>query len=336
MKEEGLLLLIGGAGYIGTVLTEHFLASGRAVRCLDSLIYGHEFAPAPFRPLPNYEFHQGDLCDRNLVVHSLAGVSDVVILGGLVGDPITKKYPALSEQINLHGIATVLECAKHANLKKVVFVSTCSNYGLLDESELATEETALQPLSAYARAKVAIEQILASSVGDFGDAAVTTLRFATAFGLSKRMRFDLTVNEFTRALCRGEELVVFDENTWRPYCHVIDFFTAIDKVLKASEELTHGQVFNVGGDKNNFTKKKLVDEILKKIPSGKVRYQQNGVDPRNYRVSFKKIRDTIGFCPTKTVPDGISEICTALEAGEFQSQSNDPPNLYGNYYLCAK
>jgi nucleoside-diphosphate-sugar epimerase len=224
------------------------------------------------------------------------GVDHVVILGGLVGDPITKSYPEASKAINEDGVRTCIDFFDNKQIGKLLMISTCSNYGLIGENELADEEFELNPLSLYAKAKVGAEKYLLAKKGNVNYSGVV-LRFATAFGLSPRMRFDLSVSEFARDLFFGEELLVFDEHTWRPYCHVRDFARLIDIVLNAEDEKVAFQVFNAGGEVNNFTKKMIVDTIVSYIPEAKIKFGANGSDPRNYKVSFQKVKNTLGFEP---------------------------------------
>lgn len=325
------VLLLGGAGYVGSVLTSHFLKKNYKVRAFDNFIYDNEFAVQPYFGDPDYEFMKGDITSETDLEKALKGVSDVVILAGLVGDPITKKYPEVSEKINTKGIQSCLEFFNGKGLDKVIFISTCSNYGLIGEDELADENFKLNPLSLYATAKVEAERHLLE-MKDKADFTGTVLRFATAFGLSPRMRFDLTVSEFTRDLFIGKELLVYDEHTWRPYCHLRDFSRLIETVIEADKEKVNFEVFNAGGDVNNFTKKMIVDEVLKNISNSKVTYGAKGSDPRNYRVSFKKVKDVLGFEPRFTVEEGIKELVEALKVGLY-SDSVKNPDKYGNYTI---
>lgn len=327
------VLVVGGAGYIGTVLTRHLLDQGFVVRCLDNAVYGHESVVYPFLGHPNYEFMLGDLCEPDALDKALSGVSDAVLLAGLVGDPITKKYPEIAARINDAGHEAMLNALGRRSLNKVVFVSTCSNYGLMPDGNLATEESDLNPLSLYAKSKVAFEKELMALRGKV-DFNATILRFATAFGLSPRMRFDLTVNEFTREVFLGNELLVYDPATWRPYCHVLDFAEVIRRVLEVSPARVGFQVFNAGGDANNFTKQMIVDAILERLPSSKIAYQEHGSDPRNYRVSFAKIRERLLFEPAMSVRDGITEVVAAMRGGVFRNVAT-PVSFYGNYQLSA-
>ena len=216
-------------------------------------------------------------------------------------------------------------------LEHLVFISTCSNYGLVEDDQLADEKFELKPLSLYAKSKVAIEQYIMGLNGNV-DFTPTVLRFATAFGLSTRMRFDLTVSEFTRELVLGRELLVYDTNTWRPYCHVRDFGRLIDLVFQVPAEKVAFEVFNAGGEVNNYTKQGIVDAILEQLPNAQVKYKEHGVDPRNYRVDFSKVKKILDFEPKYTIPDGIKEVLIAFENHVFD-HVDDQRNVFGNYEL---
>ena len=190
------VLVIGGAGYIGGAVVPHLLDAGYGVRDLDLLVYGHQNAILPRLQHPNYAFDFGDMGDQDALERALVDVTDVVILAGLVGDPITKKFPEAARAINDEALMRCVALLNGRGLDRVIFVSTCSNYGLIGEDELADEAFELNPLSLYAEAKVRCEKHLLSLRGSV-DYNPVVLRFATAFGLAPRMRFDLTVNEFT-------------------------------------------------------------------------------------------------------------------------------------------
>lgn len=154
------ILIIGGGGYVGTVLTSHLLAKGIKVNALDNLIYDNFFAVQSYLGDPNYQFFKGDMGDTMVLTKASAGITDVIILAGLVGDPITKKYPRESGLINEKYIQNCFNFFNGKNLDKLVFVSTCSNYGLIKENEFADELFELNPLSLYSKAKVAAEKEL--------------------------------------------------------------------------------------------------------------------------------------------------------------------------------
>ena len=323
------VLLIGGSGYIGTTVTTELLKAGYAVRNLDCHVYGNGLAALTSVTNPNYEFFYGDFCEAKTLNSALEGITDVVFLAGLVGDPITKKFPAESKAINDKGVKDAMDFLNGRGLAQVLFISTCSNYGLIKEGELADEEFELNPLSSYASDKVTGEKHLLSQKGNT-DYDGTVLRFATAFGMSSRMRFDLTVNEFTRDLYLGKELVVFDAETWRPYCHVKDFAKLIRRVFELDSARSSFEVFNAGGESNNATKQMIVDKIVERIPNANVTYQGKGTDPRNYRVNFQKVQKQLLFQPSQSLDNGINEIIQALQQGYFQEEQTDFGQL-GNF-----
>lgn len=328
---ERRVLLIGGSGYVGGAVTRQLLAQGVQVRNLDCLVYHHGSASLGFLGHPRYEFHFGGMGNPDKLSTALEGVTDVVLLAGLVGDPITRAFPDQAQLINDEAVRTCIDRLNGHRLNKVIFVSTCSNYGMIADNEIATEESALKPLSLYAKSKVAAEQYLLSLANKI-DYAPTILRFATAFGLAPRMRFDLTVNEFTRELFLDSGLVVYDAATWRPYCHVRDFARLIGAVLEYPIDDVGFEVFNAGGDESNHTKQSIVELIRGRLPDRRVTYRDNSDDPRNYRVSFEKVRTRLHFVPRVSVAEGIDEIIWALSMHMF----DDVPvrrNFYGNHAL---
>jgi nucleoside-diphosphate-sugar epimerase len=178
-----------------------------------------------------------------------------------------------------------------------------------------TEEGKLAPVSLYAEQKVGMEQALLQ--GASGDLSPTCLRFATVYGVAPRMRFDLTVNEFTRDLWADRDLEVFGEQFWRPYVHVRDAGRGVATVLAADEVVVRGEVFNVGRSGENYRKLDLVDEIRRQCDRGNVSFVRREEDPRDYKVSFDKVKSVLGFETTMTVPDGIGEILSSLDAGSY-------------------
>ena len=194
---------------------------------------------------------------------------------------------------------------KEKNIKRLIFVSTCSNYGI-GKKKLLNEKAKLKPLSYYSKQKVKIEKILIKMKKVHF--AITILRFATAFGLSPRMRSDLTINHFVKSLLEKENLKIYDPKTSRPYCHVLDFARAIKTVFESKVEKIDREIFNVGNNKNNFSKQKIVEQISKYISKPKIIYLKKGVDKRDYRVDFKKIQKSLNFKTRYSVNFGIREI----------------------------
>ncbi len=324
------ILIVGGSGYIGTVMSKKLLNEGQEVINLDNHLFDNVFSIKELKKNNKYTFIEGNLSNEQDLIKSSVEVTDVIILAGVVGDPLSKKYPEITQEINEMGIKKCIEFFNNRKIDKVVFASTCSNYGLIKDSELADENFILNPLSIYAKTKVNIEKYLLNNNNQFSFSPVI-LRFATAFGLSDRMRFDLTVNQFTHELLLGNELIVYDPDTWRPYFHTEDFAKVVFKILNLENDKINKQVFNVGSNENNYTKRNLVDLIKQYIPKAKIKIQKDGFDKRNYKVDFKKINSLINF-KAKTVSVGIEEIITEYNKGKFKDYENNFEK-YGNYKI---
>jgi nucleoside-diphosphate-sugar epimerase len=305
----------GGAGYIGAPVVEALLASGRRVRVLDVLLHGQDSVAADLERL-GAELIRGDVRDGDARRRALAGATSVVHLAAIVGDPACARNPRESHEINVDAARALLEDASTAGVERFVFASTCSNYGrMIDPTATIDEDGELRPVSLYAEQKVEIERLLLGH--DFDGLAPTCLRFATVYGVAPRMRFDLTVNEFTRDLWSDRELEVFGDQFWRPYIHVRDAARAVSATLDAHRNLVARQVFNAGNSDENYRKRDLVDQIRKHVDRGRVRYVHRDEDPRDYKVSFDRIRSALGFGTRMTVRDGIGELVEALEARAF-------------------
>ncbi len=330
-------LVTGGSGYIGALLVRELQEAGREVRVLDSLLHGQEDIAAE-QERAGAQVIRGDVRDADARRQALAGAAAVVHLAAIVGDPACALDPTVSDEVNVQATRALVADAHAAGVERLVFASTCSNYGrMADPAVPITEEGELRPVSLYAEQKVGMERlILAGADGDGGTSGGTSgaaspiaggtqptcLRFATVYGVGRRMRFDLTVNEFTRELWADRELEVFGEQFWRPYIHVRDAARAVRTVLEAPAERVAGKVFNAGRSGENYRKLDLVEEIGRQLDRGTVSYVRRDEDPRDYKVSFDKIRAELGFETLMTVPDGIGEIIAALDAGAFDDPFN--------------
>lgn len=324
MKEK--VLVTGGAGYIGSILCRLLIKEEYQVRVLDRLLFGGE-SILELLNYSNFEFINGDTRVKEDLEKALIGMDYVIHLAAIVGDPACSKNPDLAKEINFEATKLVYKEANAQGCKKFVFASTCSNYGKMkDLDKMVDERNELNPVSLYAETKVAAELFLLGQKID-NICKPTCLRFATAYGLSPRMRFDLTVNEFIREITLGKELKIFGEQFWRPYCHVIDLARSCIMILRTDEKKVSFNVFNVGDSGENYQKKTIAKEILKIIPEAHISHIMKNEDPRDYRVNFEKIRKEIRFTITRKVPDGLMDIHKALKAKLITNPYN---NIYSN------
>lgn len=305
------VLVTGGAGYIGSMLVPMLLANGDRVRVLDSLLHGGRSLLGVWAH-PNFEFRFGDIRDAQTVRSALVETEAVVHLAAIVGDPACARVPGQAREVNLEASLNLLEASKQAGVARFIFASTCSNYGKMRDPNAFVDETSeLLPVSLYAETKVAVERALLGCGN--ANMSQTVLRFATVFGVSPRMRFDLTVNEFTLDLLTKKHLVVFGEQFWRPYIHVRDVARAIELVLSSPVEKVRSEVFNVGSTTENYQKQQLVELMRPYAPDARVEFVHKEEDPRDYRVCFAKIKDRMGFAPTSSVRDGIDEVAWLIK-----------------------
>jgi nucleoside-diphosphate-sugar epimerase len=306
----------GGAGYIGARAGRELASAGHVVTALDSLLHGQDEV-ANSLDAAGIRVLRGDVRDADARRAALDGAAAVVHLAAIVGDPACAKDPGLSREVNVDATRALVADAEAAGVERLVFASTCSNYGRVADPLVAVDETApLAPVSLYAEQKVELErELLGRPAGSLP--RVTCLRFATIYGVAERMRFDLTVNEFTRDLWSQRTLDVYGEQFWRPYVHVADAARALTTVLAAPAERVAGTVFNVGHSDENYRKLDLVELIKQRLPEASVRFVHRDEDPRDYRVSFARIQSELGFDPLMRVPDGIDEVIRSLEERRF-------------------
>ena len=311
------ILVTGGAGYVGSGLLRELLNENYIVTCVDNLMFGGESLLDIWHN-KNFTFTKCDINDWSKFDKILkTNKFDAIIhLAAIVGDPACRINSELALKTNWESTKWLLDKSVEIGIKKFIFASTCSNYGKMDDPEsFVDEESNLAPVSLYAELKVKIENYMLSDMKKYKDFCPTSLRFSTVYGLSPRMRFDLTVNEFTKDLALGKELTIFGEKFWRPYCHVKDFSNAFITVLRAENKKVAYNVFNVGDTAENYTKQMLINEIIKVIPDAKIKYIEKNGDPRDYRVNSDKIKRELDFKITMRVIDGIEEVKRMIQEG---------------------
>ena len=311
------VLVTGGAGYVGSGLLRELLSEGYYVTCVDKLMFGGDSLLDIWHNV-NFTFIKCDVNDWNAfsTIFKDHSFDAVIHLAAIVGDPACKLQSDLANKTNWSSSKWLVDKCVEVGVSKFIFASTCSNYGKMENPEsYVNEDSKLAPVSLYAELKVKFERYILSEMTKSDDFSPTSLRFSTVYGLSPRMRFDLTVNEFTKDLAVGRELVIFGEQFWRPYCHVKDFSNAFITVLKSPIEKVAYNVFNVGDTSENYTKQMLIDEIKKVIPGSRIKYVDKNEDPRDYRVNSDKIKRELGFKITMRVSDGIKEIKQIIQEG---------------------
>ena len=316
-ENKQTVLVTGGAGYVGSGFVRQLLSEGYKVVCVDKLMFGGESILGIWHD-PDFVFYNCDINDPAAMDEVLGKhrYDAVVHLAAIVGDPACKRDPELATATNWTSAKYLVDRCIDLGIPRFAFASTCSNYGKMPEAtSYLDEESALAPVSLYAELKVKLENYLLDEIPEQDSFCPVVLRFATVYGVSPRMRFDLTVNEFTKEVAQGKELVVYGRQFWRPYCHVKDFAAAFLAVLKAPVDRVAYSVFNVGDTRENYTKGMLVDEITKQVPEAQIQYVDQTEDPRDYRVNCDKIKRELGFEVTMTVPDGIAEVKRVIEEG---------------------
>lgn len=308
------VLVTGGAGYIGSVLVRILLNKGYYVRAFDSLKFGGD-ALYDVAQHPHFEFMKGDIRNEKDIDRALLDMDYIAHLAAIVGDPACSKFPDEAKEVNWTASVNLFEKAEKAGIKRFVFASTCSNYGkMADPESFVDEDSELRPVSLYAELKVKFENYILNERKD-AQICATALRFSTVYGFSPRIRFDLTVNEFTRNVCITGQQEIWGPQFSRPYCHVDDLALAVVLALEAPVQKVKAKVFNVGDTKENYSKRMLMEEIQKQIPEARAIYVEKTEDPRDYRVNCDKIRDELGFTITKKVPDGVREIIKLMKSG---------------------
>lgn len=312
MKDKKILVT-GGAGYIGSVLVGVLLSHGFKVRVLDRFIFGGE-SLLSYIGNGNLEIIEGDVREIAALKKAVKGIYAVVHLAALVGEPACKKNPEVTKQINLEATKKLARIAQKEKVKRFIFSSTCSNYGISSIDEEATEVSQLNPLSLYAETKIAAENFLLSQENT--DFHPTILRLGTICGLSPRMRFNLMVNEFAREAVFNGKIEIRNENAWRPFLHVQDAAYAIETVISSPISKINKQIYNVVSE--NIQKKNLVSYVRKKNKKIAITIEKGGKDDkRDYRVSAKKILIRLNWKPRYSVEYGFDEIFYALKKGVF-------------------
>ena len=316
------ILVIGGAGYIGSALLKYLLDRGYNVRLMDILLYGSE----PMKNMmghPKLEIIRADFRHVEEVYEAMKDIDIVVHLGAIVGDPACDLNKEMTVQINTTATKMIAEIALNQQIERFIFSSTCSVYGVSDK--ILDENAALRPLSLYAQSKLVAEQTLLNMASP--DFHPVILRFGTLYGFSERVRFDLVVNLLTAKAVIDEQIMILGGNQWRPFLHVRDAAYGILKIIEAPRKDVRGEIFNIGSNEQNCRISDVGHCIKSVIPSAKIITKKNQIDRRDYRVNFAKIKNLTGFYPTWTLKDGIQQVEKKIKSGQIGDYTN---HLYSN------
>lgn len=313
LRSEGgkNVLVIGGAGYIGSALIPKLLNHGYRVRVLDMFIYGTE-PLAPIIRHPRLELVEGDFRHVHKVVSAMKEMDAVIHLGAIVGDPACDIDEKVTLDINLSATEMIANVAKASGIRRFIFASTCSVYGACDD--LLDEHSEVKPISLYGHTKLAAERGLQQMADDAF--RPTILRFATIYGLSGRTRFDLVVNLLAAKAKTEGVITVNGGDQWRPFVHVDDAALGVLQALQSPLSLVGNQVFNVGSNAQNYTIAQIGQLVKERVIGAELILDANSKDKRNYRVSFNKIERVLDYAPAWTVEEGIDQVLEAIAGGE--------------------
>lgn len=322
MRSLNSILITGGAGYVGSVLVRKLVNLGYDVKVIDSLVFGNDGISSLINE-KKIEFFNLDIRETEKISSIIQNIDCVIHLAAIVGEPLCKKIPDAAKQINEFATKNLVNICKNKKVKRFIFASTCSNYG--SSQNVVNESSPVMPLSLYSECKVNSEKFILDQNNDIFETCV--LRFATAHGLSPRMRFDLLVQEFMRDAIVDKKISIFGADFWRPLVHVEDMADACISAIDASSQLISGQIYNVGNDKENYTKIKLAEIIKEFITDVEIEIIKSKKDPRNYKVSFEKIENSLNFEPKYTVRDSVIEILNDIQSGKIDPRDSEFSNM---------
>ena len=315
------IFVIGGAGYVGSALVPKMLKAGYQVTVYDLFIYGEDV----IEKHPNLFTIKGDIRNIKLIEDSLSGFDSIIHLACISNDPSFELNPELGKSINLDSFRPLVKIAKKIQIKRFIYASSSSVYGIKKEKNV-TETLTLEPLTDYSKFKVECEKILSEFTSDEFETVI--IRPATVCGYAKRQRLDVVVNILTNLAFNKRKIKVFGGDQLRPNIHIQDMVNIYIEVLKADKKLVNGEIFNAGYD--NFTVSDIALTVKEVIGSDVEIETLPTDDNRSYHVSSEKIKKTLNFTPKHTIKDAIRDLKKAFEEKKL------PDSLVNSKYFNIK
>ncbi len=318
------VLITGGAGYVGAVLTPQLLDAGYRVTVLDLCWYGDDVLPDH----PDLTLIKGDLRDVSLLERTLPGVDAVVHLACVSNDPSFDLDPTLGKSINLDAFEPLVDASIAAGVKRFVYASSSSVYGVSEAPDV-TEDHDLNPLTDYSKFKAQCEPVLlGKSSGTSGGFVPVVIRPATVCGYSPRQRLDVIVNILTNHAVNNQKIRVFGGDQLRPNLHIADMVDCYQRVLEAPDEQVNKKVWNVGSTNHPVSEiaeivKRVVEEEMPELGEIAIGVEPTD-DPRSYHVNSGKVADELGFTPQRTIEDAVRDLCAAFKADQLPDSMTDP------------
>jgi len=325
-KKLPKILIVGGAGFIGTVLTSKLLEKNYNVTILDNLIYDNKIIKNNFKNKKNLNFILGDVCDLNTQIKAIKEIDVVVYLAEIVGDPACSAKPEDALKTNYLSVLSFANLCSHLAIEKFIYTSSCSVYGLDKNNKLLNEKSNLNPVSHYARIKIMSEKALLSSSNNYFKP--TIVRLGTVFGPSKRMRFDLVVNTMSKFAYFNKKIDVFGGNQWRPNIHVEDVADGIISIIKSKKNNIENQIFNLSNDKLNLQIIDIAKKVKAIFKDANLNIIKTSTDPRNYKVTSRKIKNKTGFVAKKSIENSLKEIRDMFKLKKIKNPDN---KIYNNF-----
>ena len=315
------VLIIGGAGYIGSVLTGLLLKNDYTINVLDKFIYQSKFKFTNLFKNKKLNVIDGDTRDIKTVFNAVKNNDIVIHLGEMVGDPLCEKEPELTLETNYLASISIANICKTLEISKFVYISSCSVYGANKTNRLLDENSEINPVSSYAKLKIKCEEAILNNIGNFCKTSI--IRLGTVFGDSPRKRYDLVVNLFSGLVANNKKIKIFGGEQWRPFIHVSDVSNFIKRIIENTTQNKKGEIYNLIGE--NIKIYNLGKYLIKKY-NANVMIEKRLDDKRNYKVTAQKAYKTFNFKPKYTVKKGIEEII-------LNTKKNKINNIFKDRYI---